>query len=213
MCINAGTSLAAFLIGSAVNGIVLQASPRTDVRIIALIYEFILTVQLFDFLAWRNPGCNGVNTFATKAAFVQNMLQPVVVLLLLLTFTESKSVMNKALVNFILVFYIGYIMLKLYYSKTPAPLTCLRPTATCKHLQYDWWWNIGDYPIFIHLTPIIAGFLLLLSSTKFALQHTGYLIGSFLIGGKFYACGLPSMFCLFAAGGPVLNLLLNHLRI
>ena len=154
-----------------------------------------------------------LNEFATKGAFIQNMLQPVVVMLLLLYFTKNNNKISKGIVNILLVFYISYIFYKLYYNKLPQSITCLKPTEKCKHLQYDWRSNIGDYPIFIYLIPIIISFLLLLSSTNFAIIHSLYFIMSFMISGMFYACGLPSMFCLFATGGPILNLLLMKYRI
>jgi hypothetical protein len=196
------------ILGTLLNGIVLSANPGTDFKIIALVYEFILSMQLFDFLAWKDSSCGKLNQFATKGAFIQNMLQPVAVMLLLLYFTESKDMGKKGLVNLALIVYIGYIFYKLYYNTTPKSITCLRPTEKCKHLQYDWWKNIGDYPIFIYLIPIVLSFILLLGSAKFAVVHSVYFLSSFLISGKFYACGLPSMFCLFATGGPLLNLLL-----
>lgn len=208
MCINAKTSISSFIFGTIINGIVLNSKPSTDYFIIALVYEFILSMQLFDFFAWKDSNCGKLNEFATKGAFIQNMLQPVVVMLLLLYFTNSENKTSKGLVNILLIIYIGYIFYKLYYNNSPKSITCLRPTDKCKHLQYDWWKNIGNYPIFIYLIPIIISFLLLLSSTKFSLIHSLYFIMSFLISGMFYACGLPSMFCLFATGGPLLNLLL-----
>jgi len=208
MCINAKTSLGSFVFGTIINGILLRSKPSADYFIIALVYEFILTMQLFDFFAWKDSMCGKLNEFATKGAFVQNMLQPVVVMLLLLYFTKIENKISKGIVNILLVFYISYIFYKLYYNKSPKSIKCLRPTETCKHLQYDWWNNIGDYSIFIYLIPIVISFLLLLSSTKFAIIHSVYFIMSFIISRTFYACGLPSIFCLFATGGPILNLLL-----
>ncbi len=187
---------------------VINSKPSTDYLIMALVYEFILSMQLFDFFAWKDVTCGKLNEFATKGAFIQNMLQPVVVMLLLLHYTKNENKTSKGLVNIVLVFYIGYICNKLYYNKSPTSITCLKPTENCKHLQYDWWKNIGDYPIFIYLIPIVISFLLLLRSTKFAIIHSVYFILSFLASGLFYACGLPSMFCLFAIGGPILNLIL-----
>jgi len=213
MCINAKTSIGSFTLGTIINGIVLNSKPSTDYFIIALVYEFILFMQLFDFMAWKDSMCGKLNEFATKGAFIQNMLQPVIVMLLLLYFTKIDNKISKGVVNLLLVIYIGYIFYKLYYNKSPKSITCLRPTNKCKHLQYDWWNNIGDYPIFIHLIPIVISFLLLLTSTKFAIIHSIYFIMSFLISGMFYACGLPSMFCLFATGGPILNLLLMKYNI
>ncbi len=213
MCINSKMSISSFIFGTIINGIVLKSNPTTDYLIIALVYEFILSMQLFDFLAWKDSTCGKLNEFATKGAFIQNMLQPVIVMLLLLYFTKNQNKISKGIVNILLVFYIGFIFYKLYYNKSPSSITCLKPTEKCKHLQYDWWNNIGDYPIFIYLIPIILSFLLLLTSSKFAIIHSIYFIMSFLISGIFYACGLPSMFCLFATGGPLLNLLLMKYNI
>lgn len=213
MCINAKTSLGSFVFGSFINGILLTSNPSTDYFIIALVYEFILSMQLFDFIAWKDSMCGKLNVFATKGAFIQNMLQPVVIMLLLLYFTKIENKISKGIVNILLVFYISYIFYNLYYNKSPKSITCLRPTEKCKHLQYDWWNNIGDYPIFIYLIPIVISFLLLLSSSKFAIIHSLYFIMSFLISGLFYACGLPSIFCLFATGGPLLNLVLMKYNI
>jgi hypothetical protein len=208
MCINAKTSLSSFIVGTIINGIVVNSKPSIDYFIIALVYEFILFMQIFDFMAWTDASCGKLNQFATKGAFIQNMLQPVIVMLLLLYFTKIDNKLSKGIVNILLVIYISYIFYKLYYNKSPKSIMCLRPTDTCKHLQYDWWNNIGYYSIFIYLIPIVISFLLLLSSSKFALIHSVYFIMSFLISGMFYACGLPSIFCLFATGGPLLNLLL-----
>ena len=213
MCINSETSIGSFIFGTIVNTIVLTSKPMTDYFIIALVYEFILSMQLFDFMAWEDPNCGKINEFATKGAFIQNMLQPVIVMLLLLFFTDIKNKMSKGIVNILLVFYIGYIFFKLYYNKTAKPITCLKPSKTCKHLQYDWWYIIDQYPIFIYLIPIVASLLLLLRSTKLAIIMSVYFTLSFLISGKFYACGLPSIYCLFVTGGSLLNLLLMKYKI
>lgn len=208
MCVNATTSITTFVVGSLVNGYVLNSKPKSDYFILAVIYEFILTIQLFDYMAWKDQKCGLLNQFATKGAFIQNMLQPIFIMLVLLYFTKNKSRLSTGIVNGLLVFYISYIFYQLYYEKTPKSITCLKPSEKCKHLQYDWWKNIGVYPIFIFLIPIISSFLLLLDSTNFALAHSLYLVLSFVLSGLFYACGVPSVFCLFAVGGPFLNLLL-----
>lgn len=213
MCIDAKTSIGSFIFGTIINGILLSSKPSTDYFIIALVYEYILSMQLFDFIAWKDPNCGKLNMFATKGAFIQNMLQPVIVMLLLLYFTKIKNKISKGIVNILLVFYISYIFYSLYYNKLPKSITCLKPTKNCKHLQYDWWNNIGDYPIFVYLIPIVISFLLLLSSSKLAIIHSLYFIISFLISGLFYACGLPSIFCLFATGGPLLNLVLMKYKV
>ena len=117
------------------------------------------------------------------------------------------------IITILLVFYISCIFYKLYYNKSPKSITCLKPTEKCKHLQYDWWYNIDRYPIFIYLIPIISSLLLLLTSTNIAIIIAVYFVLSFMISGKFYACGLPSIFCLFVTGGALLNLVLMNYHI
>lgn len=208
MCINAETSLASFALGTTFNVIVVKSTSNPNYRMMAAIYEFILLMQLLDFISWKDAKCGIYNRLATKTAFVQNMLQPVVALLILLNYTQVTDKNIKLFVSIVLAIYIGVILYKVYYNTGASPTTCLKSSSTCKSLQYDWWRVIGDYSIFTYIIPIIIGFYLLLKNRRFAIIHAIYIIISFILSGIIYSCGIPSIFCLFATGGPILNYML-----
>jgi hypothetical protein len=176
------------------------------------IYEFILIMQLLDFLCWTDQKCGLQNRLATKAALIQNMLQPIVVVLILLNYTQVTNKNLKGIVSLLLAVYIGTVFYKFYYNNYN-PVTCLKPTSRCKHLEYNWWSTVSEYSIFIYLLPIIGGLYFLLKSKKFAIIHSLYIIISFIVSGVVYSCGVPSIFCLFATGGPVLNYLLMKYKV
>jgi hypothetical protein len=207
MCVNAETSISAFVVGSFFNFLVAKSTSNVNYLMIAGVYEFALIMQLFDFIAWKDPECKSYNKIATKGAFVFNILQPIVFIIILLIFSQVESKISKIIVGCLLLFYTGFIIYKIYYS-TETPIDCLKPSINCKNLYYKWWKNIGDYGIIAYTIPIIISILLLVKSFKFSLIHSIYFIITLLISNKYYSCGTASMWCLFATGGPILNYLL-----
>jgi hypothetical protein len=210
MCINAETSLFALSIGTFINILILRQTKNPDYLILVGWHQFGLLMQLFDFLSWTDLKCGMQNKIATIGAMISNMLQPVVAILLLLTYTQVKNKNSELIVSLLLCMYVGIVFYKFYY-KQDAAITCLKPSAKCKHLRYDWWEVISKSSLtvfLIYLVPIVISFYLLLQSKTFAVIHLLYLIITCIISKIFYSCGVPSMFCLFAAGGPALNYLL-----
>jgi hypothetical protein len=212
MCVDAKTSLSFFVVGTIINIFIFKKTTNVEYLMLIGIYQFILLMQFFDFLCWTDLKCGIQNKMATIVAFIQNMLQPVVIILILLNFTQSKKKSNKLIVSLLLCIYISIIIYNFYFKKYE-PITCLKPTEKCKHLQYDWWSVIGDYSLVVYLVPIVFSFFLLLKNMKFALIHSVYLILSGIISNIFYSCGIPSIFCLFAMGGPLLNYILMKNKI
>lgn len=214
MCINAETSLTSFLLGTICNIVVYKKTRNPNYLMVAAIYEFILAMQLVDFLCWSDQKCGLQNRFATKFGFIFNMLAPVVIVLILLNYTQVTNKNVKWFVSFLLVCYVSTVFYNFYYNNKGIPITCLKPTSRCKHLKYDWWDLFkGKLGIFIFLLPIIGGFYFLLKSKKFAIIHLFYIMASFLISGLVYSCGIPSVFCLFATGGPLLNYFLMKYKV
>jgi hypothetical protein len=208
MCINAETSITTFLVASFINIIIFNSTKNKDYIILAIIYQFIIFMQLFDLLAWLDQKCGLLNKIITKGALIHTTLQPVFISLICILLTDNKNLITKGVVMLVMMVYLAIIIHQLYYSKEPKPLECMKPTKDCNHLQYKWWSNIGYYGIFYFMTPITLTFLLLLKSFNFALIHVIYLFITFGISLLFYGCGTPSMFCLFAVGGPILNYIL-----
>jgi hypothetical protein len=208
MCINAETSITTFIVASVINIIILNSTKNKDYIILAIIYQFIIFMQLFDFMAWIDQKCGLLNKIATKLSLMHTTLQPIFVSLICILLTDNKNLITTGLIMSVCMIYLAIIIHQLYYSKEPKPIDCMTSTEKCNHLQYKWWSNIGQYGIFYFMTPIALSFLLLLKSFNFALINVIYLIVSFGISLLFYGCGTPSIFCLFAVGGPILNYIL-----
>ena len=208
MCINAETSITTFIVASFINVIILNSTKNKDYITLAIIYQFVIFMQLFDFIAWIDQKCGLLNKIATKLSLMHTVLQPIFVSLICILLTDNKSLIKKGSIMIVLMIYISIITHQLYYSKEPKAIDCMKPNNKCDHLQYKWWSNIGNYGFFYFITPIALSFLLLLKSFNFALINVIYLIISFGISLLFYGCGAPSMFCLFAVGGPILNYIL-----
>jgi hypothetical protein len=208
MCVNAETSITTFTVATFLNIIILNSTKNKDYIILAIIYQFIIFMQLFDFMAWIDQKCGTLNQIATKLSLIHTILQPIFVSLICLLFTDNKSLTIKGTIMMVIMIYIAIITHQLYYSKEPKPIYCMKQTVECNHLQYKWWSNIGYYGFFYFITPITLALLLLLKSFNFALIHVIYLFITFGISLLFYGCGAPSIFCLFAVGGPILNYIL-----
>jgi hypothetical protein len=210
MCVNAETSLGSFIVGTMLNILIIRKTNNPDYLMLAGIYQVVMLVQFFDFLCWTDLKGGLQNRIGTVGAFLNTLLQPVIIPLILLNFTQVKNKWNKLMVSFILCLYISIVFYNFYYQKYD-PIRYLKPTATCKHLGYGWWEMFNKVPAGAYILftiPIISGLFLLLKSTKFALVHTLYILITGILSLMFYACGAPSMFCLFGAGGPLLNYIL-----
>ena len=220
MCINAEVSIATFIIASIVNIIIFTSTTNINYLMLSGIYQFIILIQLFEFLAWKDQKCGKLNEFATKSIFVATTLQPVVVTSIILVLSQVKSLLYRSIVTLILIMYIGKIFYDLYYNQSKDkdcsqcddskdPITCLKPTKTCKHLQFGWWDK--QLKISLYILPIFLSILLLVNTFKFAMFHIVYLIVTGLLGSVIYSCnGLAgaSSWCLLATGGPILNYIL-----
>ena len=226
MCINAEVSIATFIIASIVNIIVFTSSTNINYLMLSGIYQFIILIQLFEFLAWKDQKCGKINEFATKSIFVATTLQPVVITSIILLLSQVESLLYRGIVTLSIIIYTGKTFYDLYYNRSTKektcnqcdkidqvkqvdPITCLKPTKTCKHLQFGWWNKQLKSSLYIF--PIFLSILLLVNTFKFAMIHVIYLIVTGLLGSVIYSCnGLAgaSSWCLLATGGPILNYIL-----
>lgn len=224
MCINAEVSIATFIIASIVNIIIFTSTTNRNYLMLSGIYQFIILIQLFEFLAWKDQKCGKLNEFATKSIFVATTLQPVVVASIILVLSQVKSLLYRSIVTLTIIIYTGKTFHDLYYGQSTKektcnqcnksnqidqvdPITCLKPTKTCKHLQFSWWKNINSP----YLLPLFLSILLLVNTFNFAMIHIIYISITGLLGRLIYSCnGLAgaSSWCLLATGGPILNYIL-----
>ena len=93
MCINKESSIISFAIGTFFNALCLlvygKGKHKNLVISICFIWQWVLLMQIFDAIAWKNPECGShKNRIATKGALISNLTQPLVVFISLLLVTK-----------------------------------------------------------------------------------------------------------------------------
>ena len=213
MCIDAKTSISTFIIASIINCIVFTSTTNINYLMMSGIYQFIIMIQLFDFIVWKDQKCGKMNKIGTRSIFTATLLQPIVIANIILLFSKVKGTYERLIISLIIIIYTGFIFNKLYFSKDYKIVTCLKPNDECTHLQYSWWNkplddnNKGTAGL-LYNTGILISILLLVKTFKFAVIHVAYIVVSSILSFNFYSCGGPSMWCLMATGGPLLNYIL-----
>jgi len=216
MCIDAKTSITTFIIASILNCMVFTSTSNVNYLMMSGVYQFIIMIQLFDFMVWKDQKCGKLNKIGTRSIFTATLLQPIVIANIILLFTKVIDKYEILIVILIFIIYTAFLFNKLYFSKNYKTVTCLKPTDECSHLDYSWWkkplnedkvLNTGVAGI-LYSTGILLSVLLLVKTFKFAAIHAVYIIVSGLLGNILYSCGEPSMWCLMATGGPLLNYIL-----
>lgn len=193
MCFNSYTSLISLLIGL-IFCFLLWNEKGNSVKIISVLWTFVLLMQLFEWLIWLNQHSNkSIQLFLTKCTMIANLLQPIVVVFLCVHFLPSTY--NLYLLGSLL-FYISFMFIKLYYIRDP--ITYLTPSGSCKHLQYDWWKNTS-WEVLFYLIPIIASILCCMRPLSLAIFESAYILLTLFVSIIIYSCGIPSLWCWMAA--------------
>ena len=220
MCFSANASLAAFVFGTFFNiKVFLDANSNPNenninYQMVAGIYQFILIMQLFDYMVWNDKGCKNNGKLATKGAFIATVLQPVFIIILLLLFTQETDMKKKLSAFLLLLIYLGIILYMFYFNPNNIKaIDCMYIKDKCSEMYYKWTDNLHPYGKLSHIVSISASMALLLKSKMFAGIHISYFVGAYLFSRSFYKCGMPSVWCLYACGGPFINyILMYHFR-
>ena len=201
MCFNEPTSWITFIGISAINIASIFYIKEEKYTAIALIFQYVLLMQLFDALAWHNPDCNSkLNQFATKGAFLANVTQPIVAFLLL--FLISSSPQPEKIISIVVVlFYILWVI----SCSTKVKLTCLKKGVGCSNLDYNWWNYLQ--PAFIYHFSLVLIILLLVRPFKLGFAVAGIIVATFVVSALYYRCGVSSVWCFFAAFIPLFNVI------
>lgn len=203
MCFNETASWFAFIGISIVNIISMVYMKEQKYTAIALIFQWILLMQLFDALAWRNEDCNStMNKVATKGAFLANVTQPIVAFLLLIVLLSgSTSQIEKGIVAIVILFYTMWLL----NGTMNVKMTCLKKGDGCSNLNYYWWNDLQ--PVFMYFISLILVLLILIKPLKLSLYVCGIIMAMFAISTIYYGCGVASTWCFFAAFIPLFNVL------
>jgi len=197
MCWNEPVSWTTFILGTLFNIFNICYFRDTTLTLISILIQWLLLMQFFEALAWRDQNCGSLNAFATNGALVANLTQPIVVCMSFLMFTKVPQ-HYKLLALGITFLYISYILYKL--NNRP-PYTCLKPTEQCTHLDLVWWRDMSG--LFYCMT-LFSVMLLLIRPFRLSLFVTGYIASTLVISLLFYSCSVGSMWCWFTSFAPII---------
>jgi hypothetical protein len=207
MCWNAQTSIITFILGTILNIYTYNHFQSKPIKLICIIWQWILSMQLAEFIIWNSLETNNdkQNKIGTKLALILNILQPVVVYIVLICFSSSNiSNYKKIIASIIILLYISYMLLK--FNSVPE-YTKLNPSEKCINMNLKWW---NDIPIsgIIYCFTLFTLILLLLP-LKLGIITSLYIFIALFISQKFYSCGQPSIWCWLVVPMPIIIALIN----
>jgi hypothetical protein len=198
MCWNAQTSITSFILGTIINISVILYFKSSIITTICIIWQWVLMMQLSEFLIWKDQNCGKMNKIGTELALFFNLTQPIFVYILLIM-TSKVDLKLKIVSSVTILIYICYMMINLNKNKE---YTCITPTEDCSHLNLKWWndFKIGGK---LHSLSIIIIVLCLVRPISITIFSLIYIFTALLISHKFYGCGGPSMWCWLVVPFPI----------
>ena len=196
MCWNEEVSWATFILGTLANVFLVNKIKNKNIFAIALIWQWVLLMQLFEALIWRSKKCGTLNKIGTTGAFIANVTQPLIVFLAILMLTkQGKSF--KLFGGLCIILYLLYIISKYQTMKT---LECIEPKKECNHLNYVWWKHISPTPYILTLCLL----LVLAKPSKTYIPQLVYVLATLIIASNTnMSCGVGSAWCWLAAFAPI----------
>ena len=202
MCWNKTVSIVSFLVGTSVTVWLYAAFTDISIQTVAVLWQFLLFMQVFEALSWWSQETQSVmlSQVASTGAFVFNMMQPIMVILLCLCVTRW------AWARILLIVWLVCYVLALLPASTGLDLSpALYGHSDCHHLQYYWWASFPRYVFYLYLLIVVVG-CLSLPNTTVGLIVLVYALLTLFLSSQFYECTYGSIWCWFAVGLPVLLL-------
>ncbi len=141
MCWDQQTSIITFILGTVCNLFIIFYFKEPIIALLAIIWEWLLLMQLFEAIAWGSQpkdgdgSCSDKNKIAANGALIANVTQPIIAALVLIAFTPV-STQNKVIA---LMAVFAYICWLIYSMNQNSPFECLTSSEDCSHLDYVWW--------------------------------------------------------------------------
>jgi hypothetical protein len=200
MCLNKEVSIITYGIGL-ISCLILYLR---DYKIEALLYGFVIQMQLIEYLLWLNNRCNNINKIITKIGIVINHLQPVILYLIIIYFNNDNiNKFLKIIIHIIIIIYL--ISISIYFSFNYKLLnSCTIGIPNEKELQWEIQYGKNKKFYFIFVSSLVL--LLLLGFIKHNYLNAYLILLTFIISYvKYYETkGIGTIWCLFAAYIPLL---------
>ena len=209
MCISAEVSISVFILCS-VTCIYLYKRNKQNDRWIAIVYGYLGSMQLLEYLMWIDQECSGLNQIATDLGFIHNILQPFVSLLV------AYFMINKLpkWVYVPLLIYIIYSLPKIYKSKTNNQ--CSKPCSDEK-IGLSWQYTNTKNSTIVWMIFTIALCVPFLTMKKngyiyFLLLVGAYIVSHFIAKNRCQGAIIPSngsWWCIMATLIPLIAIFIN----
>ena len=198
MCWNKNVSFLTLLIGTVFTILLWTSYTDPYVRVIACIWQFVLCMQLFEGLSWVSKETHDTNLsdFATKGAFIFNVLQPIVVALLCILVSDSSLV--KYTLSALIIVYAMFVL----SSSTSLSQPLYKNSDTCHHLQLYWWNNFTEWVFILYMIILIVS-CLSIKPLSLGIAQLSYIIVTLILSAWLYPCTYGSIWCWFAAFAPL----------
>ncbi len=198
MCWNKETSLSSFIIGTCINIFCLKYFKNYN-TIIFIVWQWVLMMQLSEYLIWIDQDCKTTNNYGSKMALLFNITQPIITYICLIL-TSTNETKYKYIASTLLLVYISFFIVKL---NSVTEYKCIKPIDKCHNLNLKWWTDI-KYSGIIYTIILSSIVLLLYSPLKYSVFIVSYVLLTQLISMIFYSCGSPSMWCLIVVPFPII---------
>ena len=209
MCFSEKTSWITFIIGVIASITLAYRHGKTDksMMFIALATIWVLLMQVVDAFTWRNQGNAAVLAKISNWGYSVNILQPIVFALLLLYLFQKESSQRNKNVTYILIF-IYCLVITGFPIEKMIKRACNNSSYSGCNLDYRWWRGENGQirGIVYHIVCWLL-FLTMIYPKSASYAIIAYLFLTFTISSVFYNKSVASIWCWFAAFGPIIALL------
>ena len=197
MCWNKEISFITLAVGTLFNIILWFSTTNWNVRIVAILWQYVLLMQLFEGLSWISKQTNNplLGRIATHGAFWANVTQPLRVGCLCLFVAQSDA--TRSIVVMLMIAY-AVSLARNYQTIDLTP--DLYSDQKCGHLSLYWWRKLEILPLF--LTLLAVGTLSIMPVWFGALEF-GYIFMTLALSTVVYPCTYGGIWCWFAAFAPI----------
>ena len=170
---------------------------------LCIFWQWVLMMQLAEFLIWSDDACGLLNYTGTKMALFFNLTQPIVLFFVFFFLSDKPKIIQITSIIVIL----GYIGFFFNLLNTSKEYTCTKKSENCSALNLAWWENKHSALVYF-VTMYLVVFLLSDNSPSIKLCII-YSTITVIISQYLYACGTPSMWCWLVVPFPLVLGLYN----
>lgn len=198
MCIDAKTSIVSFVVGSIINISVMLYVRKPVVTQICLIWQWVLMMQLAEYLIWSDEDCGVVNYTGTKMAMMVNLTQPIVCFFVFFFMNDKPKSFQIASIVIVMV----YIMFMFQYLNSQKEYQCTKKGSQCSAL--DWLWCKDTIVHVAYIGTVLLTLFILSDMSPLIVFTIFYLAITLIVSDAVYSCGAPSMWCWMVVPFPLL---------